>query len=65
MEKSAEENAIKNREAVKNKDKITVTIPLDKLFPHKALEERAAEFGGQLNLDGEYDFGTPAGKEVW
>ena len=28
-------------------------------------EERAAEFGGKLNVDGEYDWGEPAGREVW
>ena len=33
---------------------------------HKALEERAAEYDGQLNLDGELDWrGAPVGKEVW
>ena len=30
-------------------------IMLAKTFRHKTLEERAAEFGGQLNLDGECD----------
>lgn len=34
------------------------TIVLAKKFRHKTLEERAAEFGGELNLDGEYDWGT-------
>ncbi len=28
-------------------------IMLAKTFRHKTLEERAAEFGGQLNLDGD------------
>ena len=32
---------------------------------HKTLEERAAAFGGELNLDGEYDWGEPLGREVW
>ncbi len=33
---------------------------------HKSLEERAAEYGGQLNLDGELDWrGDPVGSEVW
>lgn len=40
-------------------------IMLVKTFQHKTLEERAAEFGGNLNLDGEYDWGEPVGKEVW
>lgn len=41
------------------------TIVLSKPFRHKTLEERATEFGGQLNLDGEYDWGEPVGREVW
>ncbi len=33
---------------------------------HKTLEERAAEYNGKLNLDGELDWrGEPVGKEVW
>ena len=32
---------------------------------HKTLEERAAEYGGRLNLDGEYDWGEPVGREIW
>lgn len=33
---------------------------------HKTLEERAAEYDGKLNLDGELDWrGDPVGKEVW
>jgi antitoxin MazE len=40
-------------------------IMLVKPFRHKTLEERAAEFGGDLNLDGEFDFGDPVGREVW
>lgn len=40
-------------------------IMLAKRFKHKTLEERAAEYGGQLNLDGEYDWGEPVGREVW
>ncbi len=39
-------------------------IMLVKPFRHKTLEERAAEFGGKLMLDGEYDWGEPVGKEV-
>lgn len=41
------------------------TIVLAKKFRHKTLEERAAEFGGELNLDGEYDWGKTVGREVW
>lgn len=40
-------------------------IVLAKPFRHKTLEERAAEFNGKLNLDGEYDWGEPVGREVW
>lgn len=40
-------------------------ITLVKPFRHKTLEERAAEFDGKLNLDGEYDWGEPVGREVW
>ena len=35
-------------------------------FRHKTLEERAAEYNGKLNLDGEIDWkGEPVGNEVW
>lgn len=40
-------------------------ITLSKTFRHKTLEERAAEFEGKLNLDGEYDWGESVGREVW
>ncbi len=40
-------------------------ILLTKPFRHKTLEERAADFGGKLDLDGEFDWGQPAGREVW
>lgn len=40
-------------------------ITLVKAFRHKTLEERADEFNGKLNLDGEYDWGEPVGREVW
>lgn len=30
---------------------------------HKSLEERAAEFDGNLNLAGELDWGEPVGRE--
>ncbi len=40
-------------------------ISLVKPFRHRSLEERAAEFGGKLNLDGEYDWGEPVGREAW
>ena len=34
-------------------------------FQHKTLEERATKYDGKLNLDGEYDWGMPVGREVW
>lgn len=40
-------------------------ITLTKPFCHKTLEERAAEFGGKLMLDGEYDWSEPVGGEIW
>ena len=40
-------------------------IILEKKFKHKTLEDRAAEFGGNLNLDGEFDWGEPVGREEW
>ena len=41
------------------------SITLTKTFRHRTLEERAAEFGGNLALDSEYDWGKPVGREVW
>ena len=40
-------------------------IMLVKPFRHKTLEERVAEYGGKLELDGEYDWGEPVGREIW
>lgn len=34
-------------------------------FRHKTLEECAMVYNGRLNLDGEYDWGTPVGRETW
>lgn len=41
------------------------SIILSKAFPHRSLKERAASFGGRLNLSDELDWGEPAGNEVW
>ncbi len=41
------------------------TIVIEKSFRHKTLEERAAEYDGNLHLDGEFDFGEAVGREVW
>ncbi len=38
---------------------------MELLSSHKALEERALEYGGNLMFDGEYDWGDPVGKEKW
>ena len=41
-------------------------IVLVRSFKHKTLEQRAAEYGGRLNLEGEIDWrGDPVGNEVW
>ena len=41
-------------------------IILYRAFRHKTLEERAAEYDGKLNLNGELDWrGDPVGNEVW
>ena len=37
---------------------------MELLRQHKSLEERVAEFGGRLKLDGEYDWGESVGREV-
>ena len=34
-------------------------------YNHKTLEERAAVFGGKINVDDEFDWGEPMGKEMW
>ena len=41
-------------------------IILYRAIRHKTLEERAAEYDGKLNLEGELDWrGDPVGSEVW
>ena len=40
-------------------------ITLVKAFRHKTLEERAAAYGGRLDVDGEFDRGEPEGREIW
>ena len=40
-------------------------IVLSHGFRHRSLKERAAEYGGQLNLSDELDWDKPAGSEVW
>ena len=40
-------------------------IKLEKTFRHKSLEERLAEYGGKLMLDGEFEWGEDKGREEW
>ncbi len=40
-------------------------ILIERTFQHKTLEERAAEFNGSLNLEGEIILKEPKGREVW
>lgn len=40
-------------------------IILSKSFQHRSLAERAARFGGNLNLSEEISWGEPEGNEVW
>ena len=40
-------------------------IILSKPFRHRSLKERAAEYGGKLNLGNEIEYGDPVGTEVW
>lgn len=38
---------------------------IKKVFKHKTLEERAAEFGGQLGPYEEFEWDEPVGREQW
>lgn len=40
-------------------------IILSKTFQHRTLQERAAAFGGKLNLSEEIIWDDPQGNEVW
>lgn len=40
-------------------------IILSKSFQHRTLQQRAADFGGKLNLSEEVSWGEPQGNEVW
>ena len=51
--------------AVSAEEGLKDAITLTEVFGHKTLEERSAEFGENLNLDGEYAWGESVGKEVW
>ena len=39
--------------------------PRNNSVEHKSLEEQADKFGGQLNLDGEFDWPPAVGCECW
>ena len=41
------------------------SIILSKQFQHRTLQDRAAAYGGKLNLSNEIDWGEPQGNEVW
>ena len=47
-----------------NKPGFCLSVESD-TFRHRSLKERAAEYGGQLNLSDEVDWGDPAGSEPW
>lgn len=51
--------------AVSAEEGLKDAITLTEVFGHKTLEERSAEFGRNLNLDGENDWGESVGREVW
>ena len=40
-------------------------IILSRAFTHRSLKERAAQYGGQLNLSEELTWDEPTGSEVW
>lgn len=40
-------------------------IILSRSFPRRSLQERAAQYGGKLNLSAEIEQGESVGKEVW
>lgn len=58
------ENGISLNETFGVKESSGVMM-LARPFEHKTLEERAAAFDGNLNLDGEFDFGERVGRETW
>lgn len=41
------------------------SIVINKRFKHKTLEERYAEFDGEIEQIQEFDWGEPVGREVW
>ena len=59
-----------SRAGIKQNDTLDAEVVDGKIiltpgFRHRSLKERAAEYGGKLNLSDEIDWGEPAGSEVW
>ena len=59
-----------NRAGIKQNDTLDAEVINGKIiltpgFRHRSLKERAAEYGGNLNLSDEIDWGEPVGNEVW
>ena len=48
-----------------NAEIINGQIVLTPAFRHRSLRERAAAFGGELNLSDEIEWDEPVGSEVW
>lgn len=40
-------------------------VILSRAFHHRTLRERAEDFGGELFISDELDWGEPCGSEVW
>ena len=47
------------------REKYLIIFKIMYILRHQTLEERAEKFGGKLNLDGEYEWDKPEGREVW
>ena len=48
-----------------NAEIIDGRIVLTPVFRHRSLRERAADFGGNLNLSDEIEWDEPVGSEMW
>ena len=48
-----------------NAEIVNGQIILTPAFRHRSLQERAAEFNGELNLSDEIEWDEPVGSEVW
>ena len=59
-----------SRAGIKQNDTLDADVVDGKIiltpgFRHRSLKERAEEYGGNLNLSDEIDWGEPLGSEVW